>query len=180
MNKGTLNPVILLEQGPPPINDRDRDGSLKKISACASYPNLKPDQVLCGSVLANHSQRIRSAMPIIWRLGMPRPPNSLGQHVLTQATAHFPPEATSEALHRNPRITVVMVFTAQVATLSAMKICTGMAQKGRLHKDNLPLLLSNLPFQVGIRLATLSTSGCVAALGNLPGERAEFSSFCFI
>jgi hypothetical protein len=28
-----------------------------------------------------------------------------------------------------------MVFTAQVATLSAMKICTGMAQKGRLHKD---------------------------------------------
>jgi hypothetical protein len=75
---------------------------------------------------------------------------------------------------------VVMVFTAQGPTLSAMKICSGMAQRVDCTRTNLPLLLSNLPLQVGIRLATLSTSGCIAALGNLPGERAEFSSFCFI
>jgi hypothetical protein len=65
----------------------------------------------------------------------------------------------------------VMVFTAQGATLSAMEICTGMAQMVDCTRTSLPLLLSNLPFQTGIRLATLSTNGCIAALGNLPSKR---------
>jgi hypothetical protein len=47
----------------------------------------------------------------------------------------------------------------------------GMAQRVDCTSTRLPLLLSNLPFQARIRLATLSTSGCIATLGSLPGER---------
>jgi hypothetical protein len=64
-----------------------------------------------------------------------------------------------------------MVFTAQGVTFSAMDICTEMAQRVDCMSTSLPLLLSNLPFQDGIWLATLSAIGCIATLGSLPSER---------
>jgi hypothetical protein len=59
----------------------------------------------------------------------------------------------------------------QGATLRSIEMCTEMAQRVDCIRTSQPLMLSNLPFQIGIRLATLSTSGCIVTLGSLHGER---------
>jgi hypothetical protein len=128
------------------------------------------DQFLSESTRSSHSQRRRNANPISCRLGMPRPPYCNGQAAFTQATAHLPPTATSDLHQRNPRTNFSIARMAQGAIFIAIEMCTGMAQSIDQARMRRPLLFSILPFQGDSRLATLSTTGCMADLGRRQGE----------
>lgn len=70
----------------------------------------------------------------------------IGQEVLTRATAHLPPEATSMPHQRKPRISFSIILKAQGSMEISMEICIGIAPRVDLTKTNRPYRLRSMSF----------------------------------
>lgn len=76
----------------------------KIAQSASSHGNSEPTQGLSGWCQAIQSQRRRSALPKRCRLGMPRPPCSVGAHIVGQLTLQLAPVISSSWRQRKRRL----------------------------------------------------------------------------
>lgn len=117
-----------------PSSNHTETEALNIVATGCSILDGKDAQEASAFIPRSHSQRSRSANPMILMSGIPRPPYSLGEQAMRQVTQHFPPVVDFVPLQRNARRLRSIWSIAQAERQQQIEMCTGMAEKSGLGR----------------------------------------------
>jgi hypothetical protein len=104
---------------------------------------------------------------------MPSPPTSLGLHIFSQATKHWPLFTLSFPTQKKAHIHLFMSYISHTGASATTIWCTTLAETTELIRTSLPSFLMRPRCQAGTHLITLSRRGCHFAF--VRGFRANCS-----